>query len=136
MTTKTTHLAQPVKTDDGDTITDAVSQITWTAAAGQGVAPGQYQDLAISGPLPKSGTLAFPAIQTYSDGTQVARIEPTVQGQPEPQHPAPTVSVTTGVVLGAAGLLAALAALALALRGNRRRTAPETADRTPAGAIS
>jgi uncharacterized protein YcnI len=134
VTTKATYLAQPVETDDGDTITDAVSQITWTAAAGQGVAPGQYQDLAISaGPLPKSGTLAFPAIQTYSDGTQVAWIEPTLQGQPEPQHPAPTVSVTTGVVLGAAGLLAALAALgwrcggtAVALR-RRRPTGPRPA---------
>lgn len=162
-TTTTTHLDTPIKTDDG-TVTDVVSQITWTAAAGQGIAPGQYQDFTISaGPLPTSGTLAFPTIQTYSDGTQVAWIDPTVKGQPEPEHPAPTVSVSAsgasdttstpgmsssgggtsglavaGVVLGAAGLVAALAALAVALRAARRRDpAPagsEPADRTAAGA--
>lgn len=163
-TTTTTHLAQPIKTDDG-TFTDVVSQITWTAAAGQGIAPGQYQDFAISvSPLPKSGTLVFPMIQTYSDDSQVAWIDPTVQGQPEPEHPAPTIAVAAsgasdtaasspaasgsspsglavaGVVLGAAGLVAALAALAVALRGNRRRaggasSGPAAADRSSAGAL-
>jgi hypothetical protein len=32
-------------------------------------------------------------VQTYSDGTEAAWIEPTVDGQ-EPEHPAPTLSLT------------------------------------------
>ncbi len=143
--TTTTHLAQPVKTDDGDTVTDVVSQITWTADAGQGIAPGQYQTFSISaGPLPKADSLAFPAIQTYSDGTQVAWIDPTVAGQPEPQHPAPVVHLTgstpstqtasagtasgggsggvevAALVVAIVALVAALAALGLAIGGRRR----------------
>lgn len=94
--TKTTHLAQPVKTDDGDNISDVVSQITWTADAGQGSAPGQYQTFSISaGPLPKVSSLVFPTVQTYSDGSTVAWIEPTVARQPEPDHPAPTLHLAT-----------------------------------------
>src|SRR5690348_9868972 len=34
--TTTTKLAQPVKTDDGE-VTEAISKITWTAAAGGGI---------------------------------------------------------------------------------------------------
>jgi uncharacterized protein YcnI len=79
----------------GDQITEAPAEVTWTADPGQGIAPGQYQTFPISaGPLPAADSLTFPAIQTYSDGSEAAWIEPTVDGQPEPDHPAPSISLT------------------------------------------
>ena len=89
-----TTLAKPVKTDDG-TITEAVSSITWTATDG-GLEPGQFDLFTISaGPLPTNAKqLVFKALQTYSDGEAVRWIQPTVKGAPEPEHPAPTLTLT------------------------------------------
>ncbi|MDH6119481.1 YcnI family protein [Kitasatospora sp. GAS204B] len=91
-----THLDTPVKTDDGDSVSDAVSKITWTADATGKVGPGQFQEFKISfGPLPKdTDKLVFKALQTYDDGTVVRWIDEAKQGQPEPQHPAPTLTLT------------------------------------------
>ena len=87
-------LSTPITTDDGK-VTTAVSAITWTASAGQGIAPGEYDDFAVSaGPLPKSGSLSFPALQTYSDGSIVRWIEVAASGAPEPEHPAPSLEIT------------------------------------------
>lgn len=90
-----TTLAKPVKTDDGE-VTEAVSKITWTATAG-GLAPGQFDLFTISaGPLPtKTGTLTFKAVQTYDNGEVVSWIQQTVKGAPEPERPAPTLTLTT-----------------------------------------
>jgi uncharacterized protein YcnI len=89
-------LNPPVKTDDGDTITRTVSVVEFDAASGGGIAPGEFQEFSLSvGPIPKVGSLAFPVVQTYSDGTQVAWIEPTVEGSPEPAHPAPVLTLST-----------------------------------------
>src|SRR5690348_17080059 len=64
ITTATTKLATPIKTDDGDTVTDAVSQITWTAGPGAGIKPGQFQEFPLSlGPLPDVPQLVFKALQ-------------------------------------------------------------------------
>jgi uncharacterized protein YcnI len=95
-TTETTKLATPVTTDDGDTVTEAITQITWTAnSADTAVKPGQFQEFPVSlGPLPKSGSVTFKAVQTYSDGTIVRWIDPTVAGQPEPEHPAPVLKLS------------------------------------------
>jgi uncharacterized protein YcnI len=89
-----TTLAKPVKTDDGE-ITEAVSKITWTATEG-GLEPGEFDLFTISaGPLPtNTGKLTFKAIQTYNDGTVVSWIQKTVKGAPEPEHPAPTLTLT------------------------------------------
>jgi uncharacterized protein YcnI len=89
-----TTLAKPVKTDDGQ-ITEAVSKVTWTATDG-GLKPGEFDLFTISaGPLPtNTGKLTFKAIQTYSDGTVVSWIQKTVKGAPEPEHPAPTLTLT------------------------------------------
>jgi uncharacterized protein YcnI len=93
-TSTTTPLSTPVETE-GSTITEAVSEVTWTADAGGGLAPGEYQTFSISaGPLPEdAGTLVFPALQGYDDGSTVSWIDPTVEGQAEPEHPAPTLSL-------------------------------------------
>ncbi|KKD09128.1 YcnI family protein [Streptomyces sp. WM6386] len=87
-----TKLKTPVKTDDG-TITDAVSEITWT---GGKVAAGQYEDFDVAfGQLPDdTGQLAFKALQTYSDGKTVRWIEKAAQGDEEPENPAPVVKLT------------------------------------------
>ena len=94
--TKTTKLAKPITTDDGP-IAQTVSQITWTAAAGGGIKPGQFQQFFVSlGPLPKAASVSFPAIQYYSDGSTVKWIEKAAPGSSaEPEHPAPTLTLST-----------------------------------------
>ena len=86
-------LAKPVKVH-GDEVSEAVSKVTWTATAG-GLEPGQFDLFTISaGPLPSKGKVQFKALQTYSDGEVVRWIQPTVKGAPEPEHPAPTLTLT------------------------------------------
>ncbi|MCT9075941.1 YcnI family copper-binding membrane protein [Streptomyces fulvoviolaceus] len=87
-----TKLKTPVKTDDG-TITDAVSEITWT---GGKVGPGQYEDFDVAfGQLPDdTAQLTFKTLQTYSDGKVVRWIEEAAQGDEEPENPAPVLKLT------------------------------------------
>ncbi|MFD5062400.1 YcnI family protein [Streptomyces sp. NPDC058394] len=88
----TTKLKTPVKTDDG-TITDAVSEITWT---GGRIRHGQYQDFNVAfGQLPDdTDQLAFKTLQTYSDGKVARWIEESKEGQGEPENPAPVLQLT------------------------------------------
>ncbi len=88
-------LAAPLEVE-GTTVTEAAREVTWTADPGAGLSPGQYQGFSISaGPLPEGvDSLGFPALQGYSDGSTVAWIDPTVEGQAEPEHPAPVLSLT------------------------------------------
>ncbi|MER7769100.1 YcnI family protein [Kitasatospora sp. NPDC096140] len=101
-TAEKTKLANPIKTDDGDEITEAVSKVTWTADAGTKIAPGQFQDFRVSlGPLPTdTDKIVFKALQTYDDGNVVRWIDETVAGQPEPQHPAPALTLTKATADG------------------------------------
>ncbi|MFF2203928.1 YcnI family protein [Streptomyces sp. NPDC058145] len=89
----TTKLKTPVKTDDG-TITEAVSQITWT---GGKIGAGEYQDFDVAfGELPdNTGQLMFKTLQTYSDGKVVRWIEAPSGGE-EAEDPAPTLKLTAG----------------------------------------
>ncbi len=148
-TVKTTErkLDKPIKDDDGFNITKAVATVTWTAAPGQGVGPGQFEEFELSvGPFPKgTGSLSLPATQTYSDGTVVKWDQPTPAGGEEPEHPAPTLKLsapsgdaaaapassttstdgsdTLARWLGGAGLVLGLLALVLALVPRRRHPA-------------
>ena len=89
------QLAKPVVTDDGDTLTDRVSVVEFDAVRGGGIAPGEFQEFSLSvGPIPKVDSLTFSVVQSYSDGKQVAWIEPTIAGAPEPEHPAPVLTLT------------------------------------------
>jgi uncharacterized protein YcnI len=153
-TTETTQLDPPVDVE-GNQITEAVSQITWTAdTPDAAIAPGEYLSFSISaGPLPEAESLTLPAVQVYSSGEEVAWIEPSVEGGAEPEHPAPVLNLAaadggsdtaattpdagagdegtsglavTALIVGIAGLLAGLAGLVLGL-GARRRSAPATA---------
>jgi uncharacterized protein YcnI len=116
VTTATTKLATPIKTDDGDTVTEAVSQITWTASSpATAIKPGQFLEFPVSvGPLPDNvDKLAFKALQTYSDGSVTRWIDDTPAGGPEPEHPAPVLAIakaTAGDAPAAAAPVAASAA--------------------------
>ena len=92
VTVKTTTLAKPLTTDDG-TFTTAVSEIDWTAGS---IPVGQYQDFQVSvDPLPEdTNQLVFKAVQTYSNGDIVRWIDLTQAGQPDPEHPAPVLTLT------------------------------------------
>jgi uncharacterized protein len=91
-TVEKTNLATPIKTDDGQ-VTQAVSKITWS---GGQIAPGQFEDFDVSLESLPSDTdqLVFKAVQTYSNGDVVRWIDLTQAGQPEPDHPAPVLTLT------------------------------------------
>src|SRR4051812_5130398 len=94
-TTTSAPLNPPVKDDDGNTVTLAPSVVEFDAAPGGGVGPGQFQEFSLSGgPFPDAASLTFPVVQSYSDGSETAWIEPTVEGQAEPEHPAPVLSLS------------------------------------------
>jgi uncharacterized protein YcnI len=124
-------LPKPIKTDDGE-ITQAVTQITWS---GGKITPGQFQQFWISlGPLPTdTPKLYFKALQTYTDKagtTNVVRWIELPNGGPEPEHPAPSITLAkasapaaapaakasndngTATTLGVLGLVAGLLGLA------------------------
>jgi periplasmic copper chaperone A len=92
-------LDEPV-TVEGTELTEAVSTITWS---GGSIAAGQFQRFVVSaGPLPEDATeLVFPAVQTYSDGEEVAWIEETPAGGEEPERPAPVLELTAASADGA-----------------------------------
>lgn len=91
---KTTKLDQPISSDDGS-VTEAVSQITWTAdSKATAIKPGEFDEFNVSaGPLPDSPTMVFKTLQTYSDGSVVRWIESSDAGGEEPEHPAPTLTL-------------------------------------------
>jgi uncharacterized protein YcnI len=91
---KTVKLAKPVVTDDGS-FGVAVSEVIWS---GGQIPPGQYQDFAVSAdPLPSGVTqVVFKTLQTYSNGDIVRWIDTAQPGQPEPDHPAPVLRLTSG----------------------------------------
>ncbi len=93
---KTAKLSTPITDDDGNQVTEAVSEITWTAtSAANAIKPGEFGEFPIElGPLPKVASLDFKVLQTYSDGSVVRWIDPTTPGAPEPDHPAPVLTLT------------------------------------------
>jgi uncharacterized protein YcnI len=149
------ELAEPVESE-GEEISSYVSVVEFRADGGGGIAPGQFQEFALSGgPFPDDADqLSFPVVQSYSDGTETAWIDPTVEGQPEPESPAPVLALTgssstgesgdsagtstaaeveddgpsgvavTALVLAVLGLLAGLGGLALGLAARRRTVVP------------
>ena len=88
----TAPLATPITTDDG-TLTEAVSEIVWS---GGQIRPGEFDEFEVSvGPLPKDvDSLKFPVVQSYDNGQDVSWIQDSVEGQPEPDRPAPVLKLT------------------------------------------
>ncbi|WP_181808062.1 YcnI family protein [Streptomyces shenzhenensis] len=120
----TTKLKTPVKTDDG-TITEAVSEVTWT---GGKIGAGEYEDFDIAfGQLPEdTDQLTFKTLQTYSDGKVVRWIEQAQSGD-EPENPAPTLKLT------AAGDEAAASSAPAAKTGAKATAAADSSDSTARG---
>jgi uncharacterized protein YcnI len=98
VTVRSSKLATPITTDDGQ-VTEAVSEIDWKVSAGnQGIAPGQFDQFTfIAGQLPDAPSLTFKAVQDYSDGSTVSWIEEAAPGSTaEPEHPAPVLTLAAG----------------------------------------
>jgi periplasmic copper chaperone A len=94
---KTVKLDEPISSDDGS-VTQAVSQVVWTAETkSSAIKPGEFDEFDVSaGPLPEAPTMVFKTLQTYSDGTVVRWIDPSTPGGAEPEHPAPTLDLSAG----------------------------------------
>ena len=126
----------------GEQVTERVATVTWE---GGKIAPGEFDEFGMSAKVPDApGTkLTFPTVQTYSNGEVVRWI-----GPPDAEEPAPQVALEANepeataepqaeveeskdegdetadranlaMGLGAAGLIAGLAALGLTLRRRR-----------------
>ncbi len=130
-----------VRPGGGDGMADKpVTSIVWEGGA---VPAGTFQEFPVRiGDLPAAGTLTFQALQTYSDGQVVRWADPAQPGQPEPEHPAPVVTVAPAVadvsdvdvlgrVLGGGALVVALVAAGFAWLRRRPGGRPEAAGETP-----
>lgn len=128
--TTTRKLDQPIDLF-GQRLDRVVSTVTWTAIDG-GIRPGEFQDFNVNlGQLPDSGQLVFQALQTYSNGEKVSWNEVSADGTAQPEHPAPTLSISPAastesgvnpmlsVVLSGAALVVSALAAALAWRRGR-----------------
>jgi uncharacterized protein YcnI len=88
------HVTTPIQTDNGP-VNTAVQSVTWTATDGKGITQGHFNEFAVSVGLPDdASSLTFPAIQTYSDGSTVNWVQITPPGGPEPDNPAPVLTLT------------------------------------------
>jgi periplasmic copper chaperone A len=144
-----TDLEEPIDAD-GEEISSYVSVVEFRADAGGGIGPGEFEEFSLSGgPFPDADSVPFPTVQLYSDGTESAWIEPTIEGQGEPESPAPTLSLVAAdaaapaatsdtatddhshasvsnapaglaLFLSIVALLAGIAATVLGVRANRR----------------
>jgi uncharacterized protein YcnI len=141
----------PIQTDDGP-VNTAVKDVTWTANDGKGIAVGAFQEFRVSVGLPDDAdSLAFPTIQTYSDGSTVDWVQVTPATGPEPDNPEPVLTLTNangsatpatpatstvkksdvdnaktlaivGIVVGGLGLLAGIGGLTLGRRKPKAAT--------------
>lgn len=100
----TSKLAKPV-TEGKITITEPVTSVTFTAAAGTRLAPGEFAEFDLSvGPLPDTASLSFPTAQRYDDGSVVNWSDPApAAGAAEPEHPAPTLTLSAAGTAASAG---------------------------------
>lgn len=85
----TETLPKPVKVGDNE-LKQAVTKVIWTAEPGSEIKAGQLQLFPLSvGAVPDTGSIAFQALQGYSDGTTVKWVE---TGD-DAEHPAPVLFV-------------------------------------------
>jgi periplasmic copper chaperone A len=91
----------PIETDEGP-VTSAIKDVTWTAT-GEGIAAEHFQEFRVSVGLPDDAdSLAFPTVQTYSDGSSVNWVQVAPAGGPEPDNPEPVLTLTEGESHGGA----------------------------------
>ncbi|WP_433279419.1 YcnI family protein [Pseudonocardia xinjiangensis] len=89
-------LARPQQGEDGSVINQYVSQVDFKATSpASAIPPGQFDMFNLSvGPFPDAPSVAFGALQTYSDGTTVNWDEQSADGVTEPVHPAPVLQLS------------------------------------------
>ena len=94
VTTKTVKFNPPITTDDG-TISEGVGEVTYTATStANGIPAGDFEAFQILvGPLPDAPTVAFPTVQTYSNGTTAAWIQPVTDPDNQPDSPTPLLEL-------------------------------------------
>jgi uncharacterized protein YcnI len=94
VTMKTVKFNPPIKTDDG-TITSGVGEVVYTASSKAfGIPINQADAFAILvGPLPDTDSVAFPTVQTYSNGQVVSWVEPVTDPANPPENPAPVLTL-------------------------------------------
>jgi uncharacterized protein YcnI len=141
-------LEEPIEEEGEEPITERIGSVTWTGGT---IRPGEFQEFGVSFQVPEmvGAELAFPAVQTYSNGEIVRWIgppdadtpAPTVTvlapaeeeeeagGQPASEEPTPTAAetddggdglATVALILAIAGLAAGLAALGAVFLRPRR----------------
>jgi uncharacterized protein YcnI len=110
--------------NDGVQVTQAPSKVIYVADPGVSIKAGQFQEFPLALDLtPDTGSVDFPTIQTYSDGTIVSWNEPTPADGDEPDHPAPTLYINdapptdteSGVTIAATSAASSTASTALIL---------------------
>jgi uncharacterized protein YcnI len=79
---------------DRDAASGTVRSVTWTADPKVGISSDQFALFRVSVKLPDGDSVAFPATQTYSDGTVVQWDQPPLPDGGEPEHPVPTLNLT------------------------------------------
>jgi uncharacterized protein YcnI len=131
----TAKLSTPITDDDGNQITEAVSEIVWTAdSAATAIKPGQFLEFPVElGPLPNTGSIAFKTLQTYSDGSVVRWIEDTPPGGPEPENPAPVLTLTAE---GASGAASAPSSAVPTVAAGTPAAAPSSSSGSNSGALT
>ena len=116
---------------DRDVAAGTVRAVTWTAAPGVGIASDQFALFRVSVKLPDAAAVAFPATQTYSDGTVVHWDQAPLPDGSEPEYPAPTLTLQAAASapsaddvparwLAGGALIVAAAAVVVAVRARRR----------------
>ncbi len=84
-------LDPPVDDGHGGQLTERVASVSWT---GGPLASDQLEEFGLSLRTPnQEGPLEFPTVQNCPDGVE-RWIEPTVDGEPEPDKPAPVLHLT------------------------------------------
>lgn len=89
-------LPEPVVVE-GATLTEAPLMVVWTATDEEHQLDAQqFQTFSLSvGTLPEAGmTVELPVTQSYADGTERVWDEPAVEGEDEPENPAPSFVTT------------------------------------------
>lgn len=112
VTTTPVTFNPPITTDDG-TITSGVGQVVYTATSStSGIPVGGFEDFQVLvGPLPEKATsLAFPAVQTYSNGKVVSWVQPVTDPNNPPDFPAPVLQLSPAMASAAPSASPAMAA--------------------------
>jgi uncharacterized protein YcnI len=119
---------------DHDIPSGTFRSATWTADPRSGIPADEFALFRIQVNLPDSDTASFPATQIYADGRAVHWDQPPLPDGSEPEHPAPTLTLTEAsaqnptpsgtadpVTRWLAGAALAVSMVALALNVLRRR---------------